>query len=139
MKAIMTVVFAVDVPEGTDLPSLYLDIPTGRVNILSLKDGRPVGGATIAGYETLGVDDEEGVEDVQECGRCGGLLDGQGLCMDATCPFAGHEQECPAGWSGHREHAAGPCTCGGWADAADENEDADADEPGRPTSTGGGR
>jgi hypothetical protein len=113
MKATMTVTFAVDVPDGTDLAGLYLGIPTDQVEVLSLAGDRPVEGAAVEGYETVSVESDEGAEDVQECGRCGCLLDGHGLCTDATCPFSDHKQECPAGWGGHPDHHGGPCSCGG--------------------------
>ena len=47
------------------------------------------------------------------CIRCGSPLE-RGRCIDETCPFSDHEQDCPRGWIGHPEHAAGeftPCKC----------------------------
>jgi hypothetical protein len=38
-------------------------------------------------------------------------LQDNGLCSDEACPFSDHFQGCPAGWAGHPELGAGPCTC----------------------------
>jgi len=45
------------------------------------------------------------------CARCGNVLQDNGLCSDEACPFSDHFQGCPAGWAGHPELGAGPCTC----------------------------
>jgi hypothetical protein len=54
VRAVITVAITVDVPDGTDLRSLYLDLPTDQIEVLSLRHDGPVG-ATVAGYETLDV------------------------------------------------------------------------------------
>jgi hypothetical protein len=54
MRAVITVALTVDVPDGTDLDSLYLDLPTDQIEVLRLQDDEPVD-ATINGYETLDV------------------------------------------------------------------------------------
>jgi len=59
MRAVITVAITVDVPDGTDLASLYLDLPTEQVAVLSLQRDVPVD-ATIQGYETLDVSGEHG-------------------------------------------------------------------------------
>ena len=56
---------------------------------------------------------------IVECGRCGSMTDGNGLCTDETCPFDSHQQDCEAGWTGHPEKDPYfmmddkpiPCTC----------------------------
>jgi hypothetical protein len=59
MQVVITVALTVEVPEGTDLGSPYLDLPTEHIEVLSLNDDRPVG-ATVEGYETLDVCGESG-------------------------------------------------------------------------------
>jgi hypothetical protein len=59
MQAVITVAITVEVPEGTALGSLYLDLPTDRIKVLSLDGDRPVA-ATVEGYETLDVSGEKG-------------------------------------------------------------------------------
>ena len=59
MQAVITVAIAVEVPPGTDLGSLFLDLPTEQIKVLSLADDRPVE-ATVEGYETLDVCGEKG-------------------------------------------------------------------------------
>lgn len=37
------------------------------------------------------------------CDRCGtALVDG--YCIDETCPFSDHKQDCDAGWEGHPDY-----------------------------------
>jgi hypothetical protein len=67
MQVVITVALAVDVPEGTDLDCLYLDLPAEQVEVLSLNDDQPVP-ATVEGYETLNVG-VPGAE--EECGEAG--------------------------------------------------------------------
>jgi hypothetical protein len=59
MQVVITVALTVEVPEGTDVGSLYLDLPTDQIGVYSLNDDRPVG-ATVEGYETLDVCGEKG-------------------------------------------------------------------------------
>ncbi len=59
---------------------------------------------------SIGVADVEIIGIDAECARCGSDLE-NGLCIDGTCPFSEHRQDCPAGWNGHPEHKAGRCTC----------------------------
>jgi len=65
----------------------------------------------LADDASIGVADVEVTSVDAECDRCGSDLDAAGKCTDATCPFSDHLQSCPAGWSGHPERPAGPCTC----------------------------
>jgi len=62
---------------------------------------------------SIGVADFEVVDISTGCVRCGSDLDPVGECVDITCPFSNHKQNCPAGWKGHPEHKAGRCTCKG--------------------------
>jgi hypothetical protein len=57
MRAVITVAIAVEVPPGTALGSLYLDLPTDRIKVLSLDSDGPVE-AAVEGYETLDVSGE---------------------------------------------------------------------------------
>lgn len=59
MQAVITVAITVEVPASTDLGSLYLDLPTDQITVLSLASDRPVA-ATVEGYETLDVCGEKG-------------------------------------------------------------------------------
>ena len=58
MKVVITVGITVDVPENTDLESLYLGLPTEEIEILTLHHDQPVD-ATVEGYETLDVSGEQ--------------------------------------------------------------------------------
>jgi hypothetical protein len=62
---------------------------------------------------SIGVADVEVVDVTTGCVRCGSDLDPAGECVDCTCPFSNHKQDCPAGWTGHPEHKAGRCICKG--------------------------
>ena len=42
MQAIVTVALTLDVPDGTDLDSLYLELPTDQIEVLSLLRDQPV-------------------------------------------------------------------------------------------------
>jgi hypothetical protein len=45
------------------------------------------------------------------CARCGSSLE-NGKCRDQTCPFNDHDQDCPAGWTGHPDHPGDhACKC----------------------------
>jgi hypothetical protein len=59
MRAVITLALTVDVPDGTELARLYLDLPTEQVEVLSLESDQPVD-AIIQGYETLDVSGEHG-------------------------------------------------------------------------------
>ena len=62
---------------------------------------------------SIGIADIEVLDVTTGCVRCASDLDADGTCVDVTCPFSDHKQNCPAGWTGHPEHAAGPCNCKG--------------------------
>ena len=67
---------------------------------------------SLADDVSIGVADVEVIGINAKCARCGGDLDTQhGYCIDGACPFSDHQQDCPAGWTGHPEHKAGPCNC----------------------------
>jgi hypothetical protein len=59
VQAVITVAIIVDVPDGTGLGGLYLDLPTDQIEVLGLRHDGPVG-ATVAGYQTLDVSGEHG-------------------------------------------------------------------------------
>jgi hypothetical protein len=59
MRAVITVAITVDLPDGTEVGRLYLDLPAEQVEVLSLESDQPVD-ATIQGYETLEVSGEHG-------------------------------------------------------------------------------
>jgi hypothetical protein len=54
MQVTITVALTVEVPEGTDVGSLYFDLPTEQTEVMSLDSDQPVE-ATVEGYETLDV------------------------------------------------------------------------------------
>lgn len=57
---------------------------------------------------------DEPVEKLSICQRCGTFLDKQGMCKDITCPFHCHQQHCGKGWVGHPERKARAeedCSC----------------------------
>jgi hypothetical protein len=62
---------------------------------------------------SIGVADVEITSINTGCVRCGSDLDADCTCVDCTCPFSDHDQNCPAGWQGHPEHKSGPCNCKG--------------------------
>ena len=62
---------------------------------------------------SIGVADVEVVDVTTGCVRCGSDLDAAGECVDVSCPFSDHKQNCSAGWQGHPEHKSGPCNCKG--------------------------
>lgn len=57
----------------------------------------------------------------KKCVRCGSAIEPAGYCVDETCPFSDHKQDCKAGWNGHPKKDPNPtddcrpipCTCGG--------------------------
>jgi len=55
MQANMTVTFLVDVPDGTNLDDLHLDISRDSVVIMRMVDGKPVPNSGVQGYETVSV------------------------------------------------------------------------------------
>jgi hypothetical protein len=63
--------------------------------------------------------DEEG----QVCKRCGSSLNYIDSCVDATCPFSAHRQDCEAGWSGYPGYQGDAvCTCDGVPNFEDDDE-----------------
>ncbi len=58
MRAVITVAITVDVPDGTHLAGLYLDLPIDQIEVLSLHGDKPID-ATVQAYETLQVRGEQ--------------------------------------------------------------------------------
>jgi len=54
-------------------------------------------------------------ESVQRrCMRCNNLVNSEGYCVSKACPFSDHNQNCPAGWTGHPNHSdQTSCMCSG--------------------------
>lgn len=59
MLANITVTFLIDVPEGTNLDDLYLEIPLGTVVIRRVGEAKPVRDSSVQAYETVSVEQGE--------------------------------------------------------------------------------